>query len=466
MEFILSEILKTGNVDFQGAKESLKQIAKGISIDSRTIEAGRLYIALTGENYDGHAFVEEALSKGGVAAIVNRQYHRTSGTNHSQNLFVVEDTLKSMQQLARQLRSQLKHPVIALTGSNGKTTTKEMISAVLATQGATGKTFGNLNNHIGTPLTIFQLNPDNAYAVLEMGMNHFDEITQLCQMAEPDFGLITNIGHGHIEHLGGIEGVAKAKMEMFDYLQDSSGFIFANIDDANIAKAKNRYDYRLTYGFTSDAQIVGRDLGTDDAGLPLFETQGCTIKLPIPGAHNLTNALAAIAVGLRFGVPIEQAKSALEKVQIPGKRMQFLPMGGFLILNDCYNANPESSAASLQTLLSIRSTGKKWIVLGDMLELGDKSPQLHRELGKRISESNLAGLLGFGKLSRYAVEAAKSKPGFFAKHFERKTDIVGELMTKLQDRDLVLVKGSRGMQLEDIILELENLLKMEYPDAI
>ena len=460
MNLKLTELLNLPGcpVEFYGDRKRLERSPPGVSIDTRTLAPGELYFALRGERLDGHDFVAEARSKGAVAAVVEKRwYERQDAESQAAGpLFVVADTLEALQAAAQYYRSKFALPVLALTGTNGKTTTKEMIAAVLRELGPVCKTEGNLNNHIGLPLTLFRLREAHRVAVLEMGMNHFGEIARLCEIARPDFGLITNIGHGHVEFLGGLEGVAKAKLELFEALPPD-GLGFVNLDDPILAQRAPQVGpaRKRTYGFAEGAEVHAERVPPDASGFPGMRVQGRLIRLNLLGSHNLSNALAAIAVGLEFGVSLADMAHALAQVHVPDKRMQVSRQDDILVLNDAYNANPESTQAALQILNEVPCSGKRVFVFGDMLELGDYAPEAHAEIGRSLPRFGVDVFLAYGPQAATAVAAAlEAAPRMHAKHFENKTELTKELSDLLQKGDVLLVKGSRGMKMEEILDEL------------
>ncbi len=447
--------LKSSKPEFVGKHSVPTAPVSGITIDTRASKPGELYFALRGENHDGHAFVLDALKKGAPACVVDREYWiKNKNDLIDKPIFIVNDTLVALQELANTHRNQFSVPLIGLTGTNGKTTSKEMIAAVLNQAGNTCKTMGNFNNHIGTPLTLLRLDKSHEYAVIEMGTNHFGEITTLCEIAEPNFGLITNIGHGHTEHLQNIQGVARAKMELYDYLYPD-GVIFANLDDAMIAGQIGKYKGAITFGLDAPARIKAERRGMDENGLPMMSVQGEEIRLNLIGSHNLINALSAVAIGLEFGLSMARIREGLQNVELPPKRMGIIRKHGLTILNDCYNANPESTLAALKTLSEIKSSGQKWLVMGDMLELGEQAAAAHANIGRAISEYGVTGVVAYGPLSANMVAAAKaSSPKVDATHFADKSQLLQYLKKNIGSEDTLLVKGSRGMQMEDVISEL------------
>jgi UDP-N-acetylmuramoyl-tripeptide--D-alanyl-D-alanine ligase len=434
-----------------------QQTVAGVSTDSRTIRSGEIYFALAGDNHDGHAFIEEAFNKGALTAVVHNEWWQDNKDSRAA-VFVVTNTLQALQELAGWYRRLFSLPVLALTGTNGKTTTKEMIAAVLSATKSVCKTQGNLNNHIGVPLTLFELRESHDVAIIEQGMNHFGEIARLCEIARPDFGLITNIGSGHVEFLGGREGVAKAKMELFEYLKPD-GFAFINYDDPLIVKYSPEFRNKISYSLTNEADIRGRSLGVDATGYPSLEVEGTRIKINIIGAHNLLNALAAAAVGLQFGISIKQIKEALENLTPPAQRLELLFCKKITIVNDAYNANPDSTIVALETVRAIETDGRRIAILGDMLELGEQAGQEHAHIGTVLSEYKIDALYTFGSLTAETTRTAQQLGTVkFAGHYEDKDSLVRDVVEKISSGDVILVKGSRAMKMEEIIAKILQLI--------
>ncbi|MFQ5824421.1 MAG: UDP-N-acetylmuramoyl-tripeptide--D-alanyl-D-alanine ligase [bacterium] len=457
MDFTLQEFLAIKNYHFEylGATEKLDQEISGVSTDSRKIRLNEIFFALRGDIYDGHHFVRDVFSKNAAAAVVEKSWWQQERTKfENQNIFVVDNTITALQEAARCYRKKFNCPVIAITGSNGKTTTKEMVAAVLSKQGQICKTEGNLNNHIGVPLSLFRLNKHHWASVLELGTNHFGELTRLCEITDPQYGLITNIGRGHLEFFGDLAGVARAKMELFEYLHPN-GIVFLNIDDPWIVKLAPKFVKCITYGFKDEAKVFGEFTGSDDLGHPSFKVQGKLIKINLFGQHHLYNALAAVTVGLEFGINLDSIKSALEDIKLPSKRMEVLRHKDIVILNDSYNANPDSTKAALKVLCQMTTPGKKIFVFGDMLELGKAAPAEHEKIGKSLKNFKVDAFLAYGPHSEAAVqEAQKLSKKIIAQHFTNKNDLITTLKELIQAGDILLVKGSRGMKMEEIIEKL------------
>jgi UDP-N-acetylmuramoyl-tripeptide--D-alanyl-D-alanine ligase len=431
-------------------------------IDSRKIVGGEIFFALKGERTDGHNFVEEALQRGAALAVVSEAWYKDNKEKFFDKLLVVPEVLSALQALARLYRRKFTVPIVAIGGGSGKTTTKEMIAAVLRTSYNTLATEGNLNNHIGLPLTLFGLREATEIAVLEMGMNHKGEMLELCEIAEPTHGLITNIGKAHIEFFGTLEAIAEAEGELFEWLGKSGGTAFVNADDAWVMQVADKVMQKMLYGIVTPAHpnrrevldLYAEEIGLDERGRPTFKlaTQEAeeVLKLRMSGRHNITNALAAAAVGLNFGISLAQVKAALENFEInPAlKRMAVYEQQGVIIINDTYNANPESMRCGLQTLKSMKHSGKKIAVLGDMLELGALSESEHALLGEFISQLELDVLFVYGEAMKATLNAARVPA---KQHFESKAQLAESLKGLLQPGDAVLFKGSRAMKMEEVI---------------
>lgn len=443
------------------------------SIDSRTIndEGGKgfneMFFALKGENADGHEFVQTAFDNGAALAVVSRKWWSENKNRFSEKLcLVVEDPLVALQKLATIYRRKFAVPMVAITGSNGKTTTKEMTALVLSEKYPTMATVGNLNNLIGVPLTLFGLRSETEIAVVEMGMNHYTEVAEMCRIAEPTHGLITNVGTAHIEFFGSRENIAVAKGELFEYLNKTDGSAFVFADDALVEEKSSVMTNRTRYGIeTADVTVRATLLESDALGCPKFRiTTGLggetdiEVQLSISGKHNAANALAAATVGLNFGVPAEKIKAALERYQpkANSKRMEVLLIGGMTILNDCYNANPDSMKAALTTLAELKTSGKKIAVLGDMFELGAASEDAHRDIGKFASGLKIDALFTTGEAMKaaYSISAVKRK-----EHFAEKEKLAEALSRVAKTGDAILIKGSRGMKMETIVGEFKKQMQ-------
>jgi len=447
---ILTEI-QNCPFEFHGNRDRLNRSFAGVSIDSRSIRSDEIFFAIKGENHDGHDYVGHVIEQKSPAVVVNRDWWEKHADQYSQaTVFVVDDTLTALQEFARYYRQLLAIPVIALTGTNGKTTTKEMIAAILSKSGSVCKTAGNLNNHIGLPLTLFTMESTHKTAVLEMGTNHFGEIKRLCDIAEPELGLITNIGHGHTEFFQDLQGVAKAKMELFDYLEPN-GVGFINVDDPLLKADAHTFYKKITFGFDASAKVTAKKLPLNRNGNPGMQIDHQEIRLNVVGTHNLINGLAAIAIGLEFGIPLQAMKEALQTLQLPSKRMQIERLGKLTILNDCYNANPESTSAALETLIHFPEARRRIFVFGDMLELGTNATKAHTKVGNQVASLGIDVMFTFGPNAAAATRAArKTSTTILADHFDDKSALLKALIALNLRDDILLIKGSRGMKMEEI----------------
>jgi UDP-N-acetylmuramoyl-tripeptide--D-alanyl-D-alanine ligase len=438
----------------------------GVSTDSRTVAPGNLFIALRGENFDGHEFVESAAGRGAIAAVVDAQGSARAGT--AIPLLVVEDTTASLGMLARRYRETFDLPVLAIAGSNGKTTTKEMIAAVLRKKFAVLHTEGNLNNHIGVPLTLFRLEKSHEVAVLELGTNHPGELERLLTIVQPTMGLITNIGREHLEFFADVDGVEKEEGTLFRWLGAVQGAkLFVNGDDKRVVRNIPRSVKKtVRYGTQGRPAVRGTVVARGTNGGAVVRVSGAqvrtpfTVELGLPGDHNAADALAAVAVGLSFRVPWRQVKEALESFQPASKRTEVLMMGDVLVLNDTYNANPDSMQAALRMLSDLRREGKCIAVLGDMRELGQGSAEEHRHIGAYARTLGIDYLLTFGDQAKHLSEGFGREGAF---HYEQKNALAEYLAELVTPGDVVLVKGSRGIKLEDVVTFLASQLGSSIP---
>ncbi len=457
MKLSLKDLEKLRPVEIVNGKFLKNRKITGVSTDSRTIQPGNIFIALRGEKYDGHQFVEDAVKREAAAVIVDASWREENlellGQLQSA-LAVVPDTTKALGSLANIYRKKFSIPIVAVGGSNGKTTTKEMISAVLRTTYSVLSTEGNLNNHIGVPQMLFRLMPKHDLAVLELGTNHFGEMKYLCTVIEPTHALITNIGREHLEFFGDERGVAKEETELFKTVS-AKGFAFINADDSELVRAGKKVRRTLKYGIANKADVRARHVTADEYGQPVFEIVAKKkiqeVHLSVAGPHNVSNALAAATVGLKFKVPPKKIVSAIEQYTGADKRMEVIKRNDITILNDTYNANPDSVLAALKTLQSMKSGGKKIVVLADMLELGEKAENEHAKIGLAVSDLEFEYLLTYGPLSRFTHEASKLA---FAEYFEAKDALIASLKSQIAPGDVVLVKGSRGMKMEEVTAQI------------
>lgn len=455
LDLTLNDFLKLKDVRFVNVdpkKFRVKHI-KGISIDSRTIETDQIFWAIKGLNFDGHDFVSEAHSKSALCSVVSVD-SPFAKQDSELPLVIVPDTIKALQELANVQRNKYKIPVIAITGSNGKTTVKEMIAHIMQTKVNIHKTKGNQNNQIGCPLTMLLLSELHDAAVLELGTNQFGEIEILTEMVEPSHALITMISDTHLEFLKSRRGVAKEKLSLFDGLKEGS-IVFKNLDEPFISKYNREKLRYVTYSFDKDADVKGSFGALDENGCgTLIVNERFEIKLQVPGLHNVRNALAAVTVVMDMGFTDQEIKEALETYSGFEKRMQFVKWNGVTIINDSYNANPTSMKLAIDTLLKIKHSGKIVLALGDMNELGEKSDQMHREildygLSNGIESIFLVGLKMHEAWS--GLEKSKQQKITVCRDLN---DLATRLSKVLKDGDIMLLKGSRSMQMEKVMAYL------------
>lgn len=424
-------------------------------IDSRMIEGGELFFALQGERTDGHDFVGAAFNRGAACAIVSREWYSHQGASiHGEGMryLVVPDPEKALQQLAGTYRAKFTGSLIGIGGSNGKTTTKEMIAAVLGEKYCVHASKGNLNNHLGVPLTLLGLRSYHEMAVIEMGINHPGEMELLCSIARPDFGFLTNIGHEHLEFLCDLDGVARAETELYRDVDSRGGTVFLNEADSRLAAAAGGLQHVVPFG-TSKGKIHARHIVLDAEGHPSFilchEKGELPLTLGFAGRHNVHNSLGAVTVGFFFGCSPEEVQRALEALRPEGgwKRLEVFEANGIRVFNDTYNANPDSALMAMKTVCEVPCSGRRIMVLGDMLELGESSEEAHRSLGELVSRLPFHALYTYGEYAAGSCRAAGSK---CRGHFTSHNRLLELLKEELQSGDLLLLKGSRGMRLERI----------------
>lgn len=418
-----------------------------VCTDTRKIQPGSLFVCLRGERFDGHSFASQAAQLGAAALLVDHP------VDADVPQLVVTDTGKALLQLAGWYRRRFQLPVVGLTGSVGKTTTKEFIALVLGVKYNTLKTQGNLNNEIGVPQMLFRLEDSHTAAVIEMGMNHFGEISRLTRAVAPTVGLITNIGVSHIENLGSRAGILQAKLEILEGMAPDAPLI-VNIDNDMLRTVKLGDRPLLTFAIDDQsADFTATDIA-EQGSTTTFTVHHSTftqpVTIPTVGIHNVYNALAAMAVGYVTGVDPAAAASALANYVPAGMRQNLVQVGGVQVIEDCYNASPDSMRAALQTLGKL-PVHRRYAVLGAMLELGDYAKEAHTQVGKMAAENGIDGVLAYGADAAYIVDAAKQAGLENARWFDTKEALAQSLAQQVQPGDGVLFKGSRGMHLEDVM---------------
>jgi UDP-N-acetylmuramoyl-tripeptide--D-alanyl-D-alanine ligase len=407
-----------------------------------------LFVALRGEQFDGHDYVEAALARGACAALVEKRAldRYTSGVGP---LLAVDNALAALGQMAARYRARFDVPVVGITGSSGKTTTKEMVASVLERRYNVLKTVGSENNEIGVPRTLLNLNQQHEAVVLELAARKEGDIHYLCTIAQPTIGVLLNIGSAHLEFFGSVEGVAKAKGELLEYLDESLTALI-NADDRVVCQEVLRTKGRLlTFGFQSESKFRGEGLILDQEGCGHFLLRTHSIDLKIPGKHNAYNALAAAAIGDVLGVEPEAVCRALSEFRPVDRRTEVVPVRGMTVVNDSYNANPGSVRAALDMLAEMRGA-RRLVLLGDMLELGESGPRLHEEIGGRAAE--IADVvLAVGPLAQHIVRGARAAGAREVMHFNDKEEATAHLQSTLKADDILLVKASRGMALWEVV---------------
>ncbi|HTG00300.1 MAG TPA: UDP-N-acetylmuramoyl-tripeptide--D-alanyl-D-alanine ligase [Nitrospirota bacterium] len=430
----------------------------GISIDSRSIKEGELFVALKGPRFDGHDFVPDALKKGACGALVERtslekKYAVLGGLK---NILPVEDTLFALQEMAIAHRRKFTIPVVAVTGSNGKTTTKEMIAAMAKQKGPVLKNEGNLNNHIGVPLTLMNLNERHRAAVLEMGMSAAGEIDVLARIVAPTIGVITNIGPAHLEFFGSLDKIADAKGELLDNL-NSDAVAVLNADDAFCEKLRTKFNGPIvTFGMEKDADVRAVRIvpGFDHIDFTITaRNESVDVRLRMVGNHNIANALAAAAAALAMGIPLDAVKYGIEDFTPVAMRSEVRNIEGRTVLADYYNANPASMEAAIRTMVSLAAGRNAIAVVGDMLELGSASAEIHRNVGAFAARNGVAFVIMLGDLAKHFGEGARLAGMLPSRTIEARTHEEAAQLAKKLSRpgDVILIKGSRGMKMEKIL---------------
>ncbi len=434
---------------YHGTKETGIREIESITTDSRQAAEGCLFVAVKGERVDGHDFIPSVFEKGAACVVCEREPEHPSGS-----WIQVKSSLQAIKDMAEFYRKQLDIQVVGITGSVGKTSTKEVIASVLSEKYRVLKTLGNFNNELGLPLTVFRLREEHQIAVLEMGISDFGEMHRLSKIARPDVCVITNIGQCHLEYLKDRDGVLRAKSEIFDFMQPEGRIVLNGDDDKLSAVQEVKGVNPLFFGVESGREIYADEI--EPRGLKGIRCrihageESFGVQIPIPGFHMVLNALAATAVGISMGLTTEQVKSGIEKLQSLGGRFHMIEKGDMLIIDDCYNANPVSMKASLDVLKDAER--RTVAVLGDMFELGENEASLHREVGVYAGEKGINLLICTGELSSHMAEAAIRAGGcetvVHVPNLERLMEVLPRLV---QGDDTILVKASHGMHFEKVV---------------
>jgi len=426
-------------------------LAAGADIDSRRISAGMLFIARKGETTDGHRFIGQALQNGAVAAVVENNWYAMASPSRDWPLIVVPDSDVALRELALSLREKIDHPVFGITGSNGKTTTKEMLASILGQQFNVLATAGNYNNLWGLPLTILQARESHDFWLLEHGMNRPGEIAELCAISRPNAGLVTTINESHSENFDSIDGIARTKLALYESLP-GNGTTFQNIDDPLVAAFEPHTEHIITYGMHKDADYQCNILEIDEySRVTISINDGDAISLQVSGEFQAINATAAAAVGLHYNVPYSGIKSSLETFSGVAGRTKIIQRNGRTIIDDAYNANPISMKEALAILAEMPAKNRRVAILGDMLELDDTRIEKHRDIGETAAQSNIDILVGVGLLSKELVDAATPLMDGEVFHFDDYKSCVTAIRQIVTDGDVILVKASHGIHLEHVV---------------
>ena len=449
----LLEILETYSVGVDGRTKNRKV---NLCMDSREPAKGVVFWPIKGARFDAHQFVTQMEKNGALMSVVNAD---AEGIENFKMYAPVDDTTKALLKLAKGYQKNFKVKKVAITGSNGKTTTKEMVKAVLSQKYNTHATAGNFNNHIGVPMTLFQLKHSHEAAVIEMGTSGPDEIRPLSLAVEPDVAVITNIGASHLERLKDLDGVFAEKRTIVAGLK-KNGVLIVNADDPRLCKCRSNNSYKvITFGVKRGI-IKPEKLEWSADNCATFFVERTKFTLNVPGIHNLYNALAAIAVGQQFRVPKAEIAKALANFRSTNMRMEIKNANGFKIVSDCYNANPSSTKMALQTIGNMK-VNRRIAILGDMLELGAQTDALHLEMGAMVPEMNFDMLLTVGEKAKLYVKGAKSKGMKAAHHFASVQELIDTLTEIVAEGDVLLIKGSRGMHMEQVVDAMLKLTKVK-----
>ena len=459
-QFTLTQVMQATNAVLK--KITSASIFGGVTTDTRKVEEGMLFVALKGEKFDGHDFIAEAAKKGAIGAIVNKDYDVSRLEDVEIDILAVNDTLKAYQDLAKLWRSKFSIPVIGITGSNGKTTTKDLTAAVLSGKWNVLKTQANFNNEIGLPMTLLQLNKSYDVAVVEMGMRGLGQIKLLTDIAKPTMGVITNVGETHMELLGSIENIAKAKSEMAQAIE-IDGKVVLNADDEHVAKMHEVTKARPIYfGINHAADVKAFNVKTVGEGKTEFDAfigeNMAHFTLNMLGIHNVYNCLAALAVGYACGLTIEEMQKGLASFKPTAMRFEYKKVGDFNVINDAYNASPMSTKAALSNLAKV-TDGRKILVMGDMFELGSVEVKAHEDIAVQAKEAGVSIIVTRGTLTQNTARKAREIGIPEVYECANHEEAVAILKKVLQKDDTVLFKGSHGMHMEKIIELLENEYK-------
>ncbi|MHB8061859.1 MAG: UDP-N-acetylmuramoyl-tripeptide--D-alanyl-D-alanine ligase [Ruminiclostridium sp.] len=437
-----------------------QQVFVGVTTDSRKVAKDNLFIPLVGEKFDGHDYIEQCFRAGASVCLTQKPIPQQDNAA----AILVQDTAKALRDIATWHRNKYNIPVVGITGSVGKTSTKDLISCVLSKHYEVLKTQGNFNNEIGLPLTLLNLNSTHEIAVIEMGMSGFGEISRLTSIAQPQFAVITNIGVSHIEKLGSAQGILKAKLEILEGLKPE-GLVILNGDDPLLQELKGKLNFKtIYYGMHSEFDYVAQDYESlGEAGTRFnikLGKQTNNVFIPVPGVHNVYNALAAIAVGIEMNMPMKVIIDGIAQYSPGNMRQNIITFNGIKIINDAYNASPQSMLASINVLEELCSKTRGIAVLGDMLEMGDMAKELHYGVGSYIKDKKIEYLITVGETSKNIMQAVADSDNQTMKlqHFENNSEALSYILSIIRQGDFILIKGSRGMKMEQIA---DGIMKAE-----
>jgi UDP-N-acetylmuramoyl-tripeptide--D-alanyl-D-alanine ligase len=443
------------------AAGNAETIVSRVSTDSRTLQAGDLFVPLRGENFDGHKFVQQAAERGAVGAMVEESWSENAPQNFA--LIRVADTLRGYQTLAANYRAALPLKVIAITGSNGKTSTKDFVAATLARKFRVTKTEGNFNNHVGLPQTILAANREDEIAVWEIGMNHPGEIAALAKLAAPDVAIITNVGIAHIEFMGTREAIAEEKGALAEAVA-ANGTVILNADDPFTESIAKRTGARIILAGIDNGSVRATDITQHSTGseFTIFEgAHRCRAQLPVPGIHMVQNAMLAVAAGRVFGLSLEECAVGLASTPLTKARLQIKEINGIKFIDDSYNANPDSMKAALRTLVELDSDGRRIAVLGEMGELGAESERGHRDVGEAAAALRIDELIAVGGIGAAIAHAAKKAGLEKSVAVDSSQEAVELLKGSAVPGDLILIKGSRSARMERVLEEFAKSRRAE-----
>jgi UDP-N-acetylmuramoyl-tripeptide--D-alanyl-D-alanine ligase len=445
----LSQVAKFADGSISADDTSIR--VSRVSTDSRTLQSGDLFVPLRGENFDGHKFVEQAAERGAAGAMVEKNWKGTAPKNFA--LIRVADTLVGYQTLAANYRASLPLKVIAITGSNGKTSTKDFVAATLAKKFRVTKTEGNFNNHVGLPQTMLAANAEDQIAVWEIGMNHPGEVAALAKLAAPDVAIVTNVGIAHIEFMGSREAIAEEKGALAEAIGES-GSVILNADDPFSETIAKRTRAKIILAGIENGSVRAGEVSQSATGSEFTILEGahrCRAQLPVPGMHMVQNAMLAVAAGRAFGLSLEECALGLASTPLTKARLQIKEINGIQFIDDSYNANPDSMKAALRTLIELDADGRRIAVLGEMGELGAESESGHREVGECAAELNVDELIAVGATAA-AIARAAEKAGLEKSVAVDSPEEAAELLAEsASPGDLILIKGSRSARMERVL---------------